>query len=125
MSRFMIGNVFLVISMVCAASSQILIKALIDEVRPGGFDWSVVRSFMSGERLVRGGGAGVLLVAGFLFWILSLGRLDLSYAYPVACTSVLLISFFSVVFLGETMTARMWAGTALIVVGMVLLTPGH
>lgn len=125
MSRFMIGNVFLVISMVCAASSQILIKALIDEIRPGGFDWSVVQSFTSAARLLRGAGAGVLLVAGFVFWILSLGRLDLSYAYPVACTSVLLISFFSVVFLGESMTIRMWAGTALIVVGMVLLTPGH
>ena len=125
MSRFMIGNVFLVISMVCAASSQILIKALIDEVRPGGLDWSVVQSFLSGGRLLRGAGAGVLLVAGFVFWILSLGRLDLSYAYPVACTSVLLISFFSVIVLGESMTLRMWAGTALIVVGMVLLTPGH
>ena len=64
-----------------------------------------------------------MLVAGFLFWILCLVRLELSYAYPVACSSVLFVSLFSVIFLGETVTPRMWIGTAFILVGLVLLMP--
>jgi uncharacterized membrane protein len=41
----------------------------------------------------------------------------------VASTSVLLIAIFSVVVLGEAINLRMWAGTALILVGIVLLRP--
>lgn len=125
MSRFMTGNLFLLLSMVCATASQIMLKGLIDEVGAVSLNRTVVRALLTGDRLLRGGGAGVLLVAGFLFWLASLTRLELSYAYPVACTSVLLVSFFSVVVLGEAMTPRMWAGTALIVAGMILLAPGR
>ncbi len=57
------------------------------------------------------------------FWALCLSRLSLSYAYPVASTSVLLIAVFSVVVLGEAISLKMWAGTALILVGIVLLRP--
>lgn len=123
MTRFMSGNVFLVLSMVCAAASQILLKGLLDEVQGTGFNLEVVREFLSGGRWVRAAASGVLLVAGFAFWVLCLSRLNLSYAYAVACTSVLLVAFFSVLFLGETMTVRMWIGTILIVIGLVLVSP--
>jgi drug/metabolite transporter (DMT)-like permease len=66
----------------------------------------------------------VLLVAGFLLWVLCLTKLDLSYAYPVVCSSVLLVAFFSGLFLGETITVRTWCATALILAGLVLLGSG-
>jgi len=122
-TRFLTGNLFLLLSMLCAVSSQILLKALIDEVHGSGTGWRWVTGLFATERAVRVGSAGALLVAGFLFWVACLTRLELSYAYPVACASVLFVSLFSVLVLGEAVTIRMWAGTALIVVGLVLLMP--
>ena len=62
-------------------------------------------------------------VAGFGFWVLALARLELSYAYPIACSSILFVALLSTVFLGEPMTPKMWVGTVMILVGVILLTP--
>jgi drug/metabolite transporter (DMT)-like permease len=123
MSRFVIGNLFLLLSMVCATASQVVLKALIDEVQPGEVSWSTVKLFLTPERLLRGGASMVLLVAGFAFWVLCLVRLNLSYAYPIACSSVLLVALFSVIVLGEPMTARTWIGTVLVLAGVIFLAP--
>ncbi len=125
MSRFVIGNLFLILSMICTASSQILIKGLMDEAGAEGTSPTQLGTFLFGERLVRGGFALGLLGSGFVFWMLCLVRLDLSYAYPVACTSVLLVAYMSAVLLGEPVTLRIWAGTVLVLLGIVLLMPGR
>jgi drug/metabolite transporter (DMT)-like permease len=124
MSRFLIGNLFLLLSMVFAAGGHILIKSAIDEVKSAGLSWQMVKLFFSGERLLRGGGGGIMIVAAFLFWMLALTKLDLSYAYPIACTSVLLVVLFSAVFLGEPVTARTYLATLLILGGILLLPRG-
>lgn len=123
MNRFVIGNLFLLLSMACAATSQILLRALLAETGPLGLDWTACRSLLTGERLVRGGLAMMLIVAGFGFWVLALSRLQLSYAYPIACSSILLVTLLSALFLGEAITVRTWAGTVLILLGVVLLMP--
>ena len=123
MDRFLTGNMFLALSMLCAASSQVLIKQLLIEVNAVSFDSNTIRALLEGTRPWRGGTALVMVVVGFGFWILCLGRLNLSYAYPIACSSVLLVSLLSIVFLGEAMTPRMWFGTVLILGGVVLLMP--
>jgi len=123
MSKFAVGNILLFASMLCTTTSHILIKRLVDEGPENGLTLSALIELFTGPRLFRSMAAGTLLVAGFLFWALCLSRLTLSYAYPVASTSVLLIAGFSVLVLGETITLRMWAGTALILVGIVLLRP--
>jgi drug/metabolite transporter (DMT)-like permease len=123
MSRFLIGNVFLFLSMTCAASSQIITKALLNDLPEGLRGWAVVQALLTGERFLRAGLAGTLLVAGFVFWIFSLARLELSYAYPIACSSLLLVALFSALFLGEPVTLRTWVGTLLILLGIALLTP--
>lgn len=123
MSRFLVGNLYLLGSMCCVTVSHIMIKALIDQTPDFSLSWSTVESFLTRDRLLRGFVAGVFLVAGFLTWLLSLSKLELSYAYPVASCSVLFISLFSVVVLGEALTMRMWIGTALILVGVILLRP--
>jgi len=125
MSRFLVGNLFLLLSMVCAAGGHILMKGVIDEVKSAGLSWPMVKLFFSGERLLRGGGAGIMILAAFVFWLLALTKLDLSYAYPIACTSVLLVVFFSSVFLGEPVTVRTYLATALILGGIILLAPAR
>jgi uncharacterized membrane protein len=66
-----------------------------------------------------------MLGVGLVFWLLCLDRLNLSYAYPIACSSVLLVALFSGLFLGETVTLKMWSGTVLILIGIVLLMPAR
>jgi uncharacterized membrane protein len=56
---------------------------------------------------------------------MSLNRLNISYAYPVACSSTLLITFFSVFFLNKAISVRMWTGTVFIVLGTILLVPSQ
>ena len=123
MSKFAVGNLFLFASMICTTASHVMIKSLVDEVGKKGLGFDTLLELLAGARIVRSVSAGVLLVAGFLLWVMCLSRLSLSYAYPVASTSVLLIAIFSVTTLGETITPKMWVGTALILVGVVLLRP--
>jgi drug/metabolite transporter (DMT)-like permease len=123
MSRFMVGNLYLVLSMLCATASHILLKGLIDQVQPESLSWSELSQFLTAPRLLRLVSAGILLVGGFLSWLACLARLDLSYAYPVASTSVLLVAAFSIAVLGESVSWRTWLGTVLILAGIVLLRP--
>jgi drug/metabolite transporter (DMT)-like permease len=123
MSKFAAGNILLFASMICTTASHVMIKGLVDEVGGGGLGLGTIGELLESARIVRSMSAGLLLVLGFLFWVLCLSRLSLSYAYPVASTSVLLIAAFSVLTLGETITPKMWAGTVLILVGVVLLRP--
>jgi len=123
MSKFAMGNIFLFGSMLCTTASHVMIKGLIDDAGADGLTLSSLFELFTGPKLLRSILAGSLLVAGFLLWALCLSRLSLSYAYPVASTSVLLIALFSVVILGETISPRMWVGTVLILGGIVLLRP--
>lgn len=123
MTRFVAGNLFLFLSLVCGSTSQLFLKAVLRDVEPPGSSWGSWQPFLTPDRLLRGGGAMVLIVAGFGFWVLALARLELSYAYPIACSSILLVALLSAVFLNEPITARMWAGTVLILIGVVLLAP--
>ncbi len=123
MSKFMLGNVFLLLSMLLASTSQILIKELMEAAQPIDLSWKWLRVFSTRSGLLRATIIGVMIGSGFLCWLYCLTKLNLSYAYPIACSSVLLVTFFSIVFLGETVTPRMWAGSALIVLGIILLVP--
>ena len=123
MTRFVAGNLFLLLSMTCGSVSQLILKAALRGADPPGVSLSSWQPFLTPDRLLRGGGAMILIVAGFGFWVLALARLELSYAYPIACSSILFVALLSAVFLGEPMTPKMWVGTVMILVGVILLTP--
>jgi drug/metabolite transporter (DMT)-like permease len=123
MSAFWAGNVFLLLSILCASASQLVFKVLFNATGPLRLDWAFFEVLHSWDRFGRLVLASALLVAGFLFWLLSLSRLNISYAYPIACSSAALVTWLGVAFLGETVSARMWGGTLLIVVGTALIVP--
>ena len=123
MSKFVVGNLYLLLSVVSGTFGHILLKSVVDEVKGSELGWPMVQAFFSAERFWRGGGGAALVVVAFVFWLLALTRLDLSYAYPVACSSLLLVTLFSVIFLGEPVTLRVWVATVLILGGVVLLAP--
>jgi drug/metabolite transporter (DMT)-like permease len=122
---FVAGNVFLLVSILCTVGSQLLIKRIIDEAKLSAAGGAALLDLLTRERVLRGGAVLLLMLFGFALWLLSLTRLDLSYAYPIACASVLLVTLFSAIFLHETVTARTWAGTVLVLVGVVLLGPSR
>ncbi len=121
MSNVGIGNAFLLLSILFASGSQVVLKKLFNETGPLKVNSLLLEQLFSEGRFVRLSGALAMVIIAFIFWTLSLSRLELSYAYPVASSSALVVAFFSVLFLGEAVTARMWWGIVLIVLGTALL----
>ena len=125
MSQFWVGNLFLLLSLVLGSGSQVVLKAFFNETGPLRLDFSFWERFLVFRIFFLFVLALAMLIAGFLFWLMALSRLDLSYAYPIACSSALLVAAFSALFLREAITAHMWGGAALIVLGTVLLIPSR
>ena len=123
MTRVLTGNLFLLLSIGCAATSQLLLKSALSGIEPPGLAPASWRPLLEAPRAARGSLAALLIVAGFACWVLCLARLPLGYAYPVACSSIVLVALLSVVFLGEAITPRMLGGTLLIMVGVWLVAP--
>lgn len=122
MSGFLIGNIFLGLSLLFASISQVALKALLNRLESSSLSLGLLREqdlgFFGWLLLI-----GVMIVAGFLFWAFSLTKLNLSYAYPIACSSALLVALLSAFFLGEAVTMKTWIGTGFIVFGTALLVP--
>jgi drug/metabolite transporter (DMT)-like permease len=125
MSQFAVGNMFLGLSVLLGAGAQVVLKRLMLAMGGGGIQALTPVRLWNDGLLSVATAAGAMLIAGFLFWLASLSRLDLSYAYPVACTSALLVAVFSALFLNETVTLKMIAGTILMVAGAALLVSAH
>ncbi|NJN16777.1 MAG: EamA family transporter [Oscillochloris sp.] len=60
-------------------------------------------------------------VSGIFFWLLALNRVDLSYAYPFASLSYVLIFFSSWLMLGERISLSRVMGMIVICLGVVLV----
>lgn len=66
-------------------------------------------------------GGLVIYVSGIFFWLLALNRVDLSYAYPFASLSYVLIFLSSWLLLGEQITMPRVLGMLVICLGVVLV----
>ena len=71
------------------------------------------------NRVVWGG--LVLFGLSAVVWLFALSRASLSFAYPFAALSYVLILVFSVLVLHETVQPLRWLGVAFIVTGIVLV----
>lgn len=123
MSKFFWGNVFLAVSILSQAIGQVTLKSLMKELDGHEGLANKLQQLLIASRFWRAGLFATAIGIGFLAWTVSLSKLDLSYAYTIACGSALLVTALSVVFLGETATTRTWFGAVLIVAGTVLLVP--
>jgi len=123
MSKFVTGNLFLAMSILLTSISQVMLKAMMSELDENGGFTAKMRQLFEASRFWRAALIATMIVGAFLCWVTCLSKLDLSYAYPLACGSAMLIAFLSVMFLGETVTWRVWIGTFLIMLGTVFLAP--
>ncbi len=66
-------------------------------------------------------GVGVYLI-NFLLWIIALSKVDLSVAFPLGCTTYVIVPILSLIFLHEHVTLLQWLGIALIITGVFLVS---
>lgn len=62
-----------------------------------------------------------IYMGGVFFWLLALNRLQLSYLYPFASLSYVLITIAAAVFLHEQIPSLRWVGLVVICVGVALV----
>ena len=66
-------------------------------------------------------------VAAFLAslaWMAAMTRFDLNYAYPFMSLAFIIVMLFSILFLGESVTAPRVVGTLLVMAGLVVAARG-
>jgi drug/metabolite transporter (DMT)-like permease len=111
-------------SVVLAGFAQITLKTGVNHVTDaaGGGELHMnadsLRSLLSSP-IVWGG--LVLFGLSAIVWLFALSRASLSFAYPFAALSYVLIVVFSVLVLHETVPALRWLGVAFIVTGIILV----
>lgn len=117
---------FILLSVLLAATAQLTLKYGVDRVTKHGHSGivlsepvhSVIR--VAKEPFIWGGLAlfGISAAA----WIVVLSRTKLSFAYPFAALTYVIILLFDRVFLKVNQPALRWAGVAFIVSGIVLIS---
>jgi uncharacterized membrane protein len=111
-------------SVVLAGVAQITLKTGVNHVTDaaGGGDLRMnaenLKALLSSP-IVWGG----LLLFGLsaIVWLFALSRASLSFAYPFAALSYVLIVLFSVIVLHEDVPVLRWVGVAFIVTGIMLV----
>jgi drug/metabolite transporter (DMT)-like permease len=112
------NNALLLLAVLLLAGSQILQKLGAARRLQGTrtpAEW--LRALFSPELL----GAIVAIVAGTLIWLGVLYRMDVSRAFPFLSLGTVAVVAASRLWLGEQVSARRWAGVALIAVGIALV----
>ncbi len=108
---------------VIAAAGQVLLKRLMGSVGPVGLQSladlpALIGSLARQPALYA---AIAVYILGFSLWLVVLSRLQLSVAYPILALTYILVPAASQIFFGESIPALRWAGTIVIMVGIVLV----
>lgn len=121
-TRMILG--FILLSVALAAAAQLMLKFGMNRVGPIG-KIALEEPFGTALRVVRQpavwGGLALFGVSA-VFWLIVLSRTSLSFAYPFAALSYVLILLFDLVVLSEPVPALRWGGVALIAGGLVLIS---
>lgn len=112
----------LLISMSLGVIGQLFIKKGLNELGNLNFSSGLVSSygkiFLSPFVIL-----GLLVYfLGVFFWLYGLSKVDLSFAYPFASVSFILVLLVSWLFLGESVSLLRWAGVAAICLGVFLIS---
>lgn len=122
MSTFVIGNIFLIVSLVVTCGAQLVLKGLMNKVGSLEPSWTFVHAtFFAEGRFWLWAIAGTMVVASFVCWLLCLKYLALSYAFTMSAAVVALMTFLSAIVLREQVTVWMYLGAVCVAVGMALV----
>ena len=115
--------IYILISVLAGALGQILLKKGMGSMGPltlsmdqvGGILWRIV----SNPYVVIG---LLIYVCGTLFWLVALSRVDLSYAYPFASLSYVIMLAASWFLFHENITPVRLLGTLIVALGVVVIS---
>jgi drug/metabolite transporter (DMT)-like permease len=117
---------FIIVSVLLAATAQITLKYGVDRVTKGGHSGIVLSEpANSALRVAREPfvWAGLLLFGiSAAVWIVVLSRVSLSFAYPFAALTYIIIVLFDRLILKVPVPGLRWAGVLLIATGIVLVS---
>jgi drug/metabolite transporter (DMT)-like permease len=123
-----IANIcYLTTAMVLAAAAQLLVKYAINlmvakgAVKSGNIIVNIFNFALDWHFI---GGILLYLVAT-LFWMHSLTRVDLSYATPFLALTYIIMMAGAYYFFNEPLTPQKMAGSALVIIGLVVINLGN
>lgn len=117
-----IALVYIMISVVGGAVGQILLKKGMSSMGPLTLTlqtaFGVIWKMATNPYVVIG---LIIYMTGTLFWLTALSRVELSFAYPFASLSYLLMLLASWLLFNENISLMRIAGTAIIVLGVLVV----
>jgi drug/metabolite transporter (DMT)-like permease len=118
--------VFILVSVVLAAVAQLTLKHGMTQVTNHGAVPLDIKDPVGMFRRIASTpavwGGLALFVASAAAWLIVLSRASLSFAYPFVSLTYVLILLFDRFVLGESVSPLRWAGVALIMAGIVLVS---
>ncbi|MBO9324766.1 MAG: EamA family transporter [Roseiflexus sp.] len=122
MTPMMLTLILILIPTVTGVAGQLLLKVGMSQL--GTLDISVaaipsliMRIILSPYIIV----GLAIYFGGVFFWLLALNRADLSYVYPFASLSYVLITLASWLLLNESVPPMRWIGLVIICIGVMLV----
>jgi drug/metabolite transporter (DMT)-like permease len=115
--------VYILISVLAGAVGQIMLKKGMSSMGPLTFAFSELGSMLwriGTNAFVVGGLA--IYVSGTLFWLMALSRVELSYAYPFASLSYVVMLVASWLLFREDISVMRVLGTVVIGLGVFLIS---
>jgi len=118
-----IALVYILVSVTAGAAGQILLKKGMSSMGPLTFSLNrlvpLIWQIATNPYVVFG---LMIYVGGTLFWLMALSRVDLSFAYPFASLSYLVLLFASWRLFNEDLSTLRVLGTMVILVGVFLIS---
>ena len=117
-----IALIYILLSAVGGAFGQVLLKKGMSSIGPLTLSLQTIPSTiwrMATNPFVIVGLS--IYLAGSFFWLTALSRVQLSYAYPFASLSYILMLIASWAFLNEEISLLRLIGTGIIIIGVVLV----
>lgn len=115
---------FIILSVALAAVGQLVLKHGMNQVvaRSGPFELTSPESLRTVATTAAIWGGLALFGASAVLWLSVLARTSLSFAYPFAAITYVLILLFDRFVLHEPVTGLRWGGVVLIVAGILLVS---
>jgi drug/metabolite transporter (DMT)-like permease len=122
-TKFNVSIIYILISVLFGAIGQIMLKKGMGSMGPitltlEGLPGTLWRM---GTNLYVVGGL-LLYVTGTVFWLAALSRVDLSYAYPFASLSYVIMLAASWLLFHEDITALRIVGTVVVALGVIIIS---
>lgn len=116
------GHYYILLTLFFTVYGQLVLKWQMSQVGSlpeGGVDKVLFLLFQFLNPWIMSGFLSAFLAS--LAWMAAMTRFDLNYAYPFMSLAFIIVMGFSVLFLNESLTLQRVLGTALVVVGLIVV----